>query len=431
MAPIPTYEALKKEIIQLKRSAAKLKAESDKYQAIYNHNSNCIYIHDLNGNFIDANDAALNLLGYRRKDISTLNLSSLISADQLSIAHSAIEEIVNNGSQKQISEYNVRKKDGTLGWIETESSLIYSDSKPYAIHGVARDVTQRKMTEKALTTSEKNYRELVQSINSVILKLDPQGNIIFLNAFAKTFFGYKEEELISKNVIGTIVPKTESSGRDLIAMVRDLSLRPERYLNNDNENMRKNGERVWVAWSNKGIQAKGGNIKEILCVGNDITKRKQAENALQARERELENKAEDLKDMNTALHVLLKKREKDKLEMEEKVNFNVRQLIEPYLDALKRTPLSQRQKSLFGIIENGLIEIVEPFGDRFGSAKHKLTPQEIKVSVLIRQGKTTKDIAEIMGISSRTVDFHRTKIRRKLGLKSQSENLRSYLSSLQ
>ena len=150
MVPKSIYEKLKKENRQLKKNVAKLKSDSDKYQAIFNHNLNCIYIHDLSGKFLDENDAALCLMGYSRKEIPKLNLSSFIYADQLPAAVSAIEEIVKTGSQKHFTEYKVKKKDGAFVWVETESTLICRQGKPYAIHGVARDITQRKKAKRRL-----------------------------------------------------------------------------------------------------------------------------------------------------------------------------------------------------------------------------------------------------------------------------------------
>ncbi len=130
---------------------------------------------------------------------------------------------------------------------------------------------KRRQAEKALEASEARYRELVESANSIILRLDPEGRVTFINEFAQKFFGYSREEIISKNVVGTIVPEMETSGRDLAAMIADLRRNPERYTVNENENLRRNGERVWVAWTNKGIFDARGNLSEILCVGNDIT----------------------------------------------------------------------------------------------------------------------------------------------------------------
>jgi PAS domain S-box-containing protein len=135
----------------------------------------------------------------------------------------------------------------------------------------------KSQMEKKLKESEERYRELVENANSIILRRDPKGRITFFNKFAQKFFGYTEDEILGKNVVGTIVPETDTSGRDLKAMIEDIGRNPERYTTNENENMRRNGERVWVAWTNKGIINKDGHITEILCIGNDITERKQAE----------------------------------------------------------------------------------------------------------------------------------------------------------
>jgi PAS domain S-box-containing protein len=128
-----------------------------------------------------------------------------------------------------------------------------------------------KERTKELQTSESKYRELVQNANSIIYRRDPQGHIIFFNEYAQTFFGYSEGEILGKHVVGTIVPERDSSDQDLAAMIRDISEHPDRYASNINENMRRNGERVWISWTNKAVRDEHGNVREILCVGNDIS----------------------------------------------------------------------------------------------------------------------------------------------------------------
>jgi PAS domain S-box-containing protein/putative nucleotidyltransferase with HDIG domain len=140
----------------------------------------------------------------------------------------------------------------------------------FALESAERE-KQRRQAEKALEESEANYRELVEGGNSIILRLDPRGNIKFINQFAQQFFGYSKGEIIGQNVVGTIVPEVETSGRDLAAMIGDLGEHPERYITNENENLRRSGERVWVAWTNKGVFDKNGVLTEVLCIGNDIT----------------------------------------------------------------------------------------------------------------------------------------------------------------
>ncbi|MDD2901017.1 MAG: HD-GYP domain-containing protein [Syntrophales bacterium] len=123
----------------------------------------------------------------------------------------------------------------------------------------------------ALKEEAAKFRDMVEEANSIILRLDPRGSVIFMNAYALNFFGYPPEEIIGRNVVGTIVPEIESSGRDLGAMIADLEKNPEGYIVNENENLRRSGERVWVAWTNKGVYDTGGKLTEILCIGNDIT----------------------------------------------------------------------------------------------------------------------------------------------------------------
>ena len=125
-----------------------------------------------------------------------------------------------------------------------------------------------------LKQSEEKYRELVETANSVILRFDRRGKITFLNSYAEQFFGYTEQEILGKNVLGTIVPENETTGRDLKQMMADIIRHPELYVNNVNENMRKNGERVWLNWRNKPVYDPDGRLTQLLSVGIDITEQK-------------------------------------------------------------------------------------------------------------------------------------------------------------
>lgn len=152
-----------------------------------------------------------------------------------------------------------------------------------------QEVQDRRAAEELLRRSEQRYRELVENANSIILKLDTVGGITFFNEFAQRFFGYSEEEILGRNLVGTIVPEMESSGRDLARMVRELTSHPEDYERNENENMRRSGERVWIAWTNRPIRDGEGRLIGTLSVGNDITELKHAEEQLQVFRRFAEN----------------------------------------------------------------------------------------------------------------------------------------------
>jgi PAS domain S-box-containing protein len=160
------------------------------------------------------------------------------------------------------------------------SPLKDKKGKIIAAIEMIEDITEQKKVQEALQRSELKYRELVQNANSIILRMDSQGNVTFFNEFAQQFFGYTEDEILGKNVVGSIVPETDSELRNLAAMIRDIGLNPEKHASNENENMRKDGGRIWVSWTNKAIYDKDGNIIETLCVGNDVTERKLLERQL-------------------------------------------------------------------------------------------------------------------------------------------------------
>jgi len=163
----------------------------------------------------------------------------------------------------------------------------------------------------------------------------------------------------------------------------------------------------------------------------DITARKNAEEALRSREHELAVKSKNLEEMNTALKVLLKKRDEDRTELEEKVLFNVRELIAPFLEKLYGTRLEENQKAYLEILAHNLEEITSPFSRRISSKYLNFTPTEIQIANMVKQGKSNKDIAQILNISRRTVESHRDSIRHKLGIKNMHANLRTHLLSIQ
>jgi PAS domain S-box-containing protein len=155
---------------------------------------------------------------------------------------------------------------------------------------VVRDVTEQRRMEQALRESEQKYRELVEHANSVILRWTHEGRITFLNEFGQRFFGYSAEEIVGRHIIGAIVPVTDSIGRDLRQLMDQIRADPIAFEQNVNENMRRNGERVWIAWTNRVVHDAQGQVSEILSVGTDITPLKRAEEAIRELNTSLERR---------------------------------------------------------------------------------------------------------------------------------------------
>jgi PAS domain S-box-containing protein len=157
-----------------------------------------------------------------------------------------------------------------------------------------RDVTEEKRMEEALRESEREYRELVMLANSIILRWTPDGRVTFLNEFGQRFFGYTDTEILGRHVVDTIVPQKESQGRTLRPLIDEICADPQKFERNINENVRRNGERVWIDWTNKVVLNAQGKIKEILSIGSDITARKQAQEQVLRLNDELRRHAETL-----------------------------------------------------------------------------------------------------------------------------------------
>jgi len=191
------------------------------------------------------------------------------------------------------------------------------------------------------------------------------------------------------------------------------------------------GEWRWVQAISTGVVDKNGRTQYVNGVLMDVTEQKLSEQTLKKKDMELEAKARKLSEINSALNVLLKKREEDKIKLEEKILANIESLIKPYLNKLQHGQLNDRNKDIINIISANLDEILSPFARNLSSIYFKLTPKEIQIANLIRQGNTNKEIADVLAVSRKTIEFHRDNIRKKLGIKNKKINLNSYLLSIE
>jgi PAS domain S-box-containing protein len=288
-------EALKKAKIQAER-------ESARTRAILDSMAEGLVVADPNGNIIEMNPAGLSIheFGsldevYRHlmeyPDLFDLHVEdgSLIPVEEWPMAKALRGEVFTG------YELWVTRKDTGSKWIARYSGAPVRDGHGNIIMAVItlEDITERKHAEKTLSESEARYRELVQNANSAIIRWKADGTLTFFNEYAQTFFGYSADEVIGRHV-GMLVPQEESTGADLSGLVRDIVANPEQYVNFVNENVRKDGSRAWMAWTNKPIFDTEGKVIEILAVGTEITDRKRAEDELRQISSELERRTREL-----------------------------------------------------------------------------------------------------------------------------------------
>lgn len=194
-------------------------------------------------------------------------------------------------------DYSVRIADsicdGELGEVASAFDAM--------VEKLAVNAVSSCRSYEAKAVSEAKYRELVEKANSIILKWDSNGTVIYFNSFAETFFGYSSAEILGQNILGTIVPETESSGRDLVELMRDICNDPSAFISHKNENMRKNGERVWVSWNNHPLAGPDGRVEAILSIGQDVTELVRTSEKLLKSEQRFRSFVENLNDVLFAL----------------------------------------------------------------------------------------------------------------------------------
>jgi len=289
------------------------------------------------------------------------------------------------------------------------------------------EAVRRQKAEEALRKSEARYRAVVQDQTELICRFTPDGTLTFVNDSYCRYFSKTPEELLGHKFM-PLIP--EENHKQIENHFTSFS-RENPVAEQEHRVIARKGDIRWQKWINRAIFDAHGTIVEFQSVGRDVSERKLAERALKEKEAELEIKAKNLEEVNIALRVLLKQREGDKAELEEKVLSNVKDLVLPYLEKLKMTSLDANQISYMSILESNLSDIISPFSRRLSSKYLGLTPTEIRVANLVKDGKTTKEIAEFMNVSDKTVQTHRDNIRKKFGIKHKKVNLRTYLSSLQ
>jgi PAS domain S-box-containing protein len=459
----PAYAELAEKVKVIEKTESALRESEELYRSLFENAPIGIGIADRNGNLIDFNQAILKPGAYAPEDISKIKNIKKLYYDQK--ARDDVLARLDRQGFVDRAEVQFRRKDGRpYDCLLSLRPIIYKGKS--CTQAIVQDVTRLKEIEKMLCASREKFLILVETTSDWIWEVDRDGAYIFSNQKVKDILGYDRHEVIGKKPFDFMPPH---EARKIAKRFRQFSKSRKAFSRLENINLHKDGYEVVLETSGVPVFDENGEYLGYRGIDRDITKRKmaeqvleqinadlekrvkertaalsetnkqlreeirerkRAEQALKKREKELKNKTAQLQELNSALKVLLMKKDEDRVDLEEKMVNNVRELVFPYLVKLNNGKLPHQEKAYVDIIESNLKDMLSPFARSLTHSYLGLTPSEIQVANLIKQGKTTKEIAKLSHLSPRTIEFHRDNIRTKLGIKNKKVNLRTHLLSL-
>ncbi len=435
----------------------------ERYRQILDNVSDAVYKIDTRGYFTYLNSVSLQRTGLSPDSYRSCHFLELVLPEDRELARANFERVM-RGEENPPYELRVCGPDGVPRIREVKSRPIFENGRVVELLGISRDITARKQAEELIVNakailermveertvelarksarleeeidrrkivaeklreSEDRYRAIFENTGTAMLIVEEDNTISLVNNEFEKMSGYGRQE------VETLKKWTDFMSEADARQVR--SAQNGRQATSTNASIHLEAQAIDRFGQISDVLATlsriPGTKKRIVSL-LDITERKRSELTLLLREEELRAKTRELEEVNTALKVLMKRREEDRKDTEERISSNIQDLVLPHLSKLKKRMPGAREKSQINTIESILKGIISPFTQKLSPRMLNLTPKEIQVANLIRDGKTTKEIAEHLDVSKSAIDTHRHHIRKKLGLKNKRVNLTTYLHSL-
>jgi PAS domain S-box-containing protein len=414
------------DITERRRAEEALRASEQRHRSYIELTGQFSWTTNADGELMEDLPAWRNFTGQSEEEIKGAGWAKALHPDDVERALEAWNKAVAAKSAYEV-EYRVRRRDGVYRhWLARGVPLFKEDGSIREWIGTSIDITDMKLAGEELKKSESMYRTIFETTPAATMIVEEDTTISMVNREFATQTGYNANEVEGKKSWTEYILKEDLER--VIGYHRLRRINPEASPRNYEFRYTDKKGRLRDVYATVALMP--GTQKTVLSL-LDITDRKRAEESLRTNSDELKSKSRTLEEMNAALRVLLKQREDDKTELEERVLASVKELVMPHLEELKKCLSDQRELTHVQILESNLKGIISPFAQKLSLQFLHLTQKEIRIANLIKEGKTTKEIARFMNLSKFAIDTHRAHLRNKLGLTNKKANLRTYLSSIQ
>ena len=421
-----------RDITEQKKAEEELRASEKKFKLLAEHSADVIYRMNIeNEEYLYVSPSVKKVFGYTPQEALSLTIRDILTPESYKKQYEKMQKDISSGKiSTRILQLEAIHKDGHIFPVEINATFIYdSQKKPREILGVARDITERKKAEDALKQKIEEQKVLLSSISAFVYFKDTKLKLVTANKAFADMVGIPQDQLVGKTA-NDLFPKKQADAfnEDDKKVIESGSP----MFNIEEQFTDAEGKTRWASTSKVPYFDEDGNVIGMVGITIDITDHKRADEELKKARNELEKKVrertKELEKKNIALKEILANISEEKMEIRREISSNVDQIIMPIVLKLKRTVAPGNLK-MVELLENGLKELSSSSVNVL-SAYSRLSPREIEICNMIKNGLTSKEISVELNIAITTVQKHRQKIRKKLGLTANKANLRSYLISL-
>jgi len=423
---IDFIEGIVEDVTERRQAESELKKYAEEVRDLY-EKAPCGY-HSLgeDGTFLRMNDTELSWLGYFRDEILGRKFTDLLPPEEIGKFQQGFAAMKDRGEMRN-TEGKLIRKNGEVFSVLINSTAVFDEKGQYRLcRSSVFDNTERKRAEDALAESEALYRNLFENASIGMFQTSLEGRFLRVNKAFVAMLGYESPAEVISTITdaATQIHANPGSRAELLA-----ALERKDWFYSEQPYFRKDGSIMIGQLSIRKVVKADGTTAYLEGIVEDVTERKRAEEALIKSERETRLQAVEVVETNTTLKVLLNTMEKDQEELKERFLTNIKEQVLPYLEKLKTRPLPELEKGYVRMAEDNLNEIASPFVQKLTSSYLNLTKKEIQIAALVREGKTSKEIADLLNAKKRVIEFHRENIRAKLGLKNKKGSLAILLRS--
>lgn len=415
-----------KKIIESKND---LQKSEEKYKSFIEGTDNLVTQVDASGRFTYVNYASRTVFGLEPEKCLGLLASDFIHPDDRQRTQTEFENLLKNKSQSMTIENRQVSRTGEVRDTIWTSNLIYDDNGNLgAIKSIVRDITDRKQMEKRIISEKDKARKYLDVAAVMIVALNANQEIMLVNKKGCQILECREEEVVTKNWFDNFLPdRIRKESKKLYNDIIADKITPIEHF--ESAILTSTGKELIISWRNSLLTDENNKIIGIISSGEDITERKRAEEQLTNTHADLIGEQLKLRSKNTTLKEVLRQIDDEKKLLKHQIQANTNRIIMPLLDTLKEKT-DENQREYIDMLEKSLNEITSPFVNQLEAKFSNLSPRELEICNMLREGLSTKQIASKLDISFHTVLKQRQNIRKKLGIINADINLYTYLQSV-